>query len=160
MKTCIGHLRRCHSKSVPAHPIICKRVTYLPTSSWHFSNKAQTRPHLHSSTLYRHILCTYQNPLPLRAHRTDISASLELPLPRCNSHTSKDIRTRTFPCIQPDNHNRTSMVNHHRYNSPPMAISNMFPTSLHGGSMAQLRSWACNLARVLFRRARTMSNKT
>lgn len=159
MKTCFGHWRRFHSGSVPAHPIICKRVTCPPTSSWLFSNKARTRHLLHSSTLYQHIPCTYQNPLPLRARRTGINVSLEHPLPRCSNHTSKDIRARMFPCIQPDNHNRTSMVNRLRYTSPPTAISNMFLTSLLGGLMVQLRSWACNLARVLFRRARTTSNK-
>lgn len=160
MKTCIGHWRRYHSRPVPAHPIIWKRVTCPPTSSWHFSNKARTRPLLHSSTLYLHILCTYQNPLPLRARRTGINVLLEHPLPHCSNHTSKDIRIRMFPCTQLDNHNRISMVNLHQYTSPPTAISNMFLTSLLGGSMVQLRSWECNLARVLFRRVRTTSNKT
>ena len=143
-------------------PIICKRVTCSPPSPWHSNNQAQTRPHPHSSTLSRHILCTYQSPLQRRAHRIlmDISVSLEHPLPRYNSRTSKDIKTQMFLCIQLDKRNRASIVNHHRCTSPPTVISNTFLTFPHGGSTVQLRSWVCNLARVLFRRARTTSNKT
>ena len=139
----------------------CKRVTCSPPSPWRFSNQARTRLHPHSSTPSLHILCTYQNRRPRRVHHTDISVSLGRPPPRCNSQTYKDIRTKTFLCTRPGNHNRISMINHRRRcTSPPMVISSTFLTFPPGGSMVQQRSWACNSAKALFKQARTTSNKT
>lgn len=147
-------LRRDHS----AHAIICKRVTCLPPSPWHSSNKARIRPRPHSSILSRRILCTYQN-RPLRqAHHTDISVTLEHPLHHYSSHTPKATLTRMF-LYTPDSYDKTSTVSHHQCTSPRTVISSMFLTFPHGGSMAQPRNWACNLARVLYKQAKTTSNK-
>jgi len=133
MKCWIGHGQRWHARSGTAHPIICKRVTCSPPSTWHFSNQARTRPLLHSSTLSQRIQCTYRNPLLPRAHHMDTNVLSERPHHHCNSHLSKDIRTRMSLCTRPDNHNRISTVNHHQCISPNMGISNMFLTFQPGG---------------------------
>jgi hypothetical protein len=154
----IEHRNGATLGSDTSHAINCKRVTCL-LPAWHFSNKARRRPRPHSSTLSQHILCTYQNRPLRRAPHTDTNVTLEHPLHRYSSHPFKGMRIKTSLCT-PDNHNKASMANHHRFTSPRTVINNMFLTFQHGGSMVQLRSWACNLARVLFRRARTTSKQT